>query len=444
MEESNTPGAVTTLDPRAQAGGAVGGHRGSGAISALVARWRALEPYARGSLLVALASRLLVFAVGGVITATMRVHEVNPIMRFPARAELYRGWLGHVLNPWAQFDGVWFIHIANEGYRLDNNTPAFFPLYPLALKAGGVVIGNYQLAGIILSLVFFLAAVLVLYRLVARDLSPRIAFYSVLFVSLSPVSFFFQTVYSESLFLLASVVCFLFVRERRWALAGVTGMLAAATRLAGVFLLLPMMLEYLRQDRSDPRRDRVLFWFLLVPAGVGLYALYLAWATGSIDTFGGAERAWGRDPTVPVVTVWRASIKAYHGLTQLLTGHGVPADPAYVGETLAFVQRETAIVNLFSFVALGVAVVALGLAWRRLPLGYALYGLAIVCLPLFAPRPQVPLMSMPRFVLVAFPVMVAIAVLTDARPRLRWLLVAASVAGLVFLTGRFSLWLFVA
>jgi hypothetical protein len=53
-------------------------------------------------------------------------------------------------------------------------------------------------------------------------------------------------------------------------------------------------------------------------------------------------------------------------------------------------------------------------------------------------------MSIPRFVLVAFPVMVAIAALTDARPRLRWLILASSVAGLVFFTGRFALWLFVA
>jgi hypothetical protein len=407
--------------------------------------WRSFDAYARWSLSAAIASRLFVFGIGAIVTGTMRAHEVHPIMRFPARAELYSGWLGHLLNPWAHFDGVWFIHIASEGYRLDNNTSAFFPVYPLALRAGGLLTGgNYQVAGIALSLAFFLGAMLALYRLVAADLSPRIAFYSVLFVSFSPVSFFFQAVYSESLFLLASVGCFLLVRRRRWALAGLAGMLATATRLAGMFLLLPMAVEYCRLDRTDPRRDRALPWFLLVPAGVALYALYLARSTADPGTFGSAERAWGRDPAFPLVTLWRAPVKAYPGAEQLLTGHGVPADPAYVGETLAFIQRETAIVNLASFAALAVALAALGLAWRRIPLGYLLFGLAVVCLPLFAPRPQVPLMSMPRFVLVSFPVMVAIAALTDARPRLRWLILASSVAGLVFFTGRFALWLFVA
>jgi hypothetical protein len=415
-------------------------------VALIVERWRRLDPYERRACLIAVASRPLVFAVGLVAGATMRSHDVNSIMRFPAKAEVYSGWLGHLLNPWAHFDGVWFIHIANEGYRLDNNTPAFFPVYPLLLRVAGYVTGgNYQLAGILISVASFLAAAALLYRLVAQDLSPRIACWTVVFVSLSPVSFFFQTVYSESLFLLASVACFLLARQRRWALAAVAGMLATATRLAGMFLLIPMALAYVRAyDRSDPRRDRPLLWFLLVPTGVGAYALFLAVATGDLGTFGAAERAWGREPTFPLVTVWRATTKAYYGVTQLLTGHGVPADPAYVGETLAFIQRETAIVNTVSFLALAGAVLVLLVARRRLPLAYTLYGLALVCLPLLAPRPQVPLMSTPRFVLVAFPVMVALAVLTADRPRLKWATVALFVAGLVFLTGRFTLWLFVA
>lgn len=409
-------------------------------------RWRAVNPYAKKAIAVALGSRLLVFLAGFIAATTMRAHDVNPIMRFPARAELYRSWLGHLLNPWAHFDGVWFIHIANEGYKAANNTPAFFPLYPLTLRAGGSLAGgNYQLAGILLSCAFFVVAAAVLYRLVSQDLTPRIAFYAVLFLSLFPASFFFQAVYSESLFLLAAVCCFLWARQERWALAGLAGMLASMTRLAGIFLLIPMAIGYLHPyDGEDPRRDRQLMWFLLVPVGVAAYAAYLAVLTGHLGGFGEAERAWGRDPTFPLITIWRSAVKAYFAATQLLTGHGVPADPAYVGETLAFIQRETAIVNLLSFVALAGAVWAICAAWRRLPISYTLFSVCVISLPLFAPRPQVPLMSMPRFVLVAFPVMVALAVVTDDRPRLRWALVGVFAAGLVFLTGRFALWLFVA
>jgi hypothetical protein len=416
--------------------------RASEALGA--ARWSCTRHPAVWAFAAAAASRLLVFVVTGVAGATMRAHDVHPIMRFPAEAERYRGWLGHLLNPLAHFDGVWVIHIVVEGYKASNNTPAFFPLYPLALRAAGLLTaGDYELAGVVLSLCLFFAAVFALFRLIARDFSPRVAVWSVVFVSFSPVSFFFQTVYSESLFLLASLACFLLAERRRWALAALAAMLATTTRLAGIFLLIPMTLSFVRgYDSSDPRRDRPLFWFLLIPAGVAAYAAYLSVATGS--DFGQAERAWGREPAFPPLTLWRAAARAFEGASQLVRGHGVPADPAYVGETLAFIQRETAIVNLVSFLALLVAAALLVLAWRRLPLSYTLYGLAIVCLPLFAPRPQVPLMSMPRFVLVAFPVMVALAALTEQRPLMRWAALAVSVAGLVFLTGRFVLWLFVA
>ncbi len=417
------------------------GAPGRGAPSPAAAAFRdGLVP----ALLVAAVSRLAVFAAGVLAPLLWRPHDVHPIMRFPELAEVYGGWLGRLLDPWAHFDGVWFLHIAAEGYKASDNTPAFFPAYPMALRVAGLLLGGaYELAGVLLSVVLFLAAVAVLYRLVAADFTPRIAFWTVAFLAFSPVSFFFQSVYSESLFLLASVACFAFARRRRWALAAVAGMVATVTRLAGVFLLVPMALFFVQgYDRRDPRRDRPLLWFLLVPAGVAGYALYLSLATSS--DFGTAERAWGREPTVPFFTVWTAAVRAFQGASQLLTGHGVPPDPAYVRETLAFIQRETAVVNLASFAALVVAVALLGLAWRRLPLAYSLYALAIVCLPLFAPRTQVPLMSMPRFVVIAFPVMVALAVLTERRPVLRWAALAVSVAALVFFAGRFALWLFVA
>jgi hypothetical protein len=396
------------------------------------------------ALAVAAVSRFVIFATGAIAPLLWRPHDVHPIMRFPEVAEAYGGWLGRLLDPWAHFDGVWFLHIAVEGYTASNNTPAFFPAYPAALRAAGLVLGGaYELAGVLLSIALLLAATAALYRLVADDFTPRVAFYATVFVSFSPVSFFFQSVYSESLFLLASVACFLFARRRRWALAALAAMVATVTRLAGLFLLVPMALAFAQgYDRRDPRRDRPLLWFLLVPAGVAAYAVFLSVATSS--DFGEAERAWGRQPALPFETLWIAAVRAYQGASQLLTGDGVPPDPAYVRETLAFIQRETAIVNLVSFGAMVIAVTVLAFAWRRLPRAYSLYALAVVCLPLIAPRPQVPLMSMPRFVLVAFPVMVAVAVLTDRRPLLRWTALTLSVATLVFLSSRFALWLFVA
>jgi len=59
------------------------------------------------------------------------------------------------LNPWAHWDGVWFLRIAANGYA-DPHSPAFFPLYPVAVRGVGWLLGGgFELDGIVLSLVVF-------------------------------------------------------------------------------------------------------------------------------------------------------------------------------------------------------------------------------------------------------------------------------------------------
>ena len=88
----------------------------------------------------------------------------------------------------------------------------------------------------------------------ARDFGDRIAYRSVLFISIFPTAFFWQSVYSESLFLMLSIACIMWAREERWKLAGVAGLLAVLTRSAGFMLLVPMTICYLEQRDWKLRR----------------------------------------------------------------------------------------------------------------------------------------------------------------------------------------------
>ena len=72
--------------------------------------------------------------------------------------------------------------------------------------------------------------------------------------------------------------------------------------------------------------------------------------------------------------------------------------------------------------------------WRRLPAAYTVFAVVSLLLPIAYPTHSTPLLSFPRFVLVDFPLFVALAVLVVRRPVLRWALVAAFVAGLVVFT----------
>src|SRR5207253_3156468 len=60
--------------------------------------------------------------------------------------------LGYGLDVWARWDSQWFVRIAEHGYDVAHEAPAFFPLYPTLLAGlGRVFLGHYVLAGVVLS-----------------------------------------------------------------------------------------------------------------------------------------------------------------------------------------------------------------------------------------------------------------------------------------------------
>ena len=91
-----------------------------------------------------------------------------------------------------------------------------------------------------------------------------------------------------------------------------------------------------------------------------------------------------------------------------------------------------------------VALLCLFYAARRLPAAYSLYGAAAALFPLFFPARFVPLLSYPRFMLVAFPLFVAMAVFTRDRPRAHAAILVAMVLGLTALTSLFAIFAWVA
>ncbi|OGY17240.1 MAG: hypothetical protein A2784_02050 [Candidatus Chisholmbacteria bacterium RIFCSPHIGHO2_01_FULL_48_12] len=172
---------------------------------------------------------------------------------------------------WANFDGVHYIGIAEKSY-FAQFTQAFFPLYPLLIRALNQLVHNSILNGLIISNVSFLGSLWLLYKLARLDLSASVARRTLIFLLVFPTSFFFASLYTESLFLLVTLASFYAARQRRWLLAGVCGALAAATRILGILLIPALLIEYL----ASPKRSRWDWWTLLLPAaGLLLYMYYL-------------------------------------------------------------------------------------------------------------------------------------------------------------------------
>ena len=82
----------------------------------------------------AVGSRILIFVAAFFAVGLIGYQKLPIGWRFPARAEVFHGALGHLLNPWAHWDGVWYIKIATTGYADGDGSTAFFPLYPMLLR----------------------------------------------------------------------------------------------------------------------------------------------------------------------------------------------------------------------------------------------------------------------------------------------------------------------
>ena len=346
--------------------------------------------------------------------------------------------------PLARWDSVWFLAIAADGYG-DGAREAFFPLYPLLVRIAGAPFGSALVGGALLSTALLGAALVLLHRLVALDHDRAVARNAVLVTALFPMSFFFSAVYSESLFLCLSIGAVYAARRERWAWAGALGMLAATTRSAGVLLLVPLLMIYL-WDAERPRLRALrplradALWLLLVPLGLASYCGFLA--LGGHDALAPfrAQEVWFRSFAGPFLGAWDGAVAAFEGARQLLSG---ARDPVYfepAGGDPFVVARHN--IELFTWLVL--ALVAVAGAVRRLPAAYGAYVVAALALPLSYPVAPQPLMSLPRFVAVLFPLAIWLALWMTGNA-LRELLVVATFAGaLVVYAGIFATWHWVA
>lgn len=342
-----------------------------------------------------------------------------------------------LLNYWAHWDGGWYAEIATEGYgvRAPAST-AFFPLYPMLVRLGTVVGGGPALWGVLISLVFTLLALYFLYGIAERLYDARTARASTLALAFFPTAFFLNAVYTEALFLALTTgsIWAAYVR-RDFLLAGILGGLAAATRNLGLFLLIPLFIEWGRNRREVGGRG--LAALTLVPAGLAAYGVFLWVRFG--DPMSSARQQgdyWGRTLANPVTTFGNAWTAAGDGVKYLFDPQALFLSTS-AGPTL----EASNTLNLFF---LGLFLVLMGVGFALLPVGLSVYTFIVMVLPLLTPSPQFPLMSLPRFMVGTFPLFIVLGyLLSRKRPALVVWLVFSALAGAA-LTALFVTWRWVA
>jgi hypothetical protein len=186
------------------------------------------------------------------------------------------------LDGWARWDAGWYRHIATHGYVDEVVGPtgqrnlAFYPLYPLTMRLVSLSGVDPLTAGILVSNLAFLAALLLLHRMARARFGAEAAARCIILLSVFPFSFYFSAVYSESLFLLLAVGSLYLGHQGRWAAASVCALLCGATRAPGVALAPALGLLYLERIGFDRRRVRPdVLWLGLSVLGPFLFYAYL-------------------------------------------------------------------------------------------------------------------------------------------------------------------------
>ena len=294
-----------------------------------------------------------------------------------------------VVNMWSRWDAGWYLTVAKNGYSFSagsySNT-AFYPLYPMCMRLVHAIIpgssdASWFAAGVVVSNLALLVALLYLFELVRAQSDEATAARSVLYLLIFPTTLFLSAVYSESSFLALSLACFYYARRAKWWWAGLCGAGAALTRAAGVLLVIPLAIIYLEQMNWKIRFRLHAMAIGMVPLALLSYSTYLRLSFHNAMAVKDAQAAWGRKLTWQ----WNTIIEFFRGPLAVHSGaHSI---------------IDLATVVIFCLLTIVVA--------RRLALAYTAY--TVACLLLITAWGS--FISAPRYVLMMFPCIIVLAIL---------------------------------
>lgn len=295
------------------------------------------------------------------------------------------------LFAWANFDGEHYLSIAIFGYK--SLEQAFFPAYPLLISFFSKPVSpdllaslvNSNIAGLIISNVSFVLSLIFLWELIKIDFPKKIAYLTIILLLAFPTSFYFGSLYNESLFLLLSVLSFYSARKGNFFLAGVFGAISSATRVFGVLLLPVLFIEALQQKRSKSE----MLWLLLIPVGLGIYMWYLNSTIGDPLAFYHFQKLVGEQHQSGITLL----PQVYFRYIKMLATTGVQ-NPIFQTIVLEFfVGVVFFLLPIFGYL-------------KKIRLSYLVYAM----LSFLIPAAQGSFSSAPRYVLVIFPSFLALAI----------------------------------
>lgn len=297
--------------------------------------------------------------------------------RFPYYNErLVESGLPDYIWSFGNFDGVHYVGIAKDAYAYQF-TQAFFPLYPLlvGLFSRLTTIGILASSLIISNLIFVLALI-VFYKLILEEFDKKTAIWALLFLLSFPTSFYFGSVYTESLFLFLILLTFYLSAKNHILLSAICGYFSSLTRLVGIFLSITAV-----------KGKKINSIQLLLPMlGLATYMAYLQLKFDNALYFLTSQSAFGQERSTTGIVLLPQVV--FRWIKQILTTDGL----VLFNSSLELASLTLCLILLF-------------IGGKKLNKQWIIFSFLAVLIPTLTGS----LASMPRYILVAFPMFIVLA-----------------------------------
>jgi hypothetical protein len=318
------------------------------------------------------------------------------------------------LNPadaLVRWDAYHYKGIAENGYSYkpgELNNIAFFPLYPMVIRAFTYIGVPFVAAALLINIVS-LASVLYIFERLIKKFYPKIDHRMALaFGALFPLAIFFAAPYTESLFLALTLGAVYAFKLRRFGLGTILAVLCGLCRLNGILVLIVAAFEvYKNKDPILAKIKTLAVISIPVVLAPFSYLLYLRIKFGSFGIYGATQLSWGRK------------------FLTINTSHFAVHTPSGV----------TNLIFDLSIIALG-----LGLVWlvyKRVDHGLALYSLVGILVPLSSGTT----MSIGRYLLPIFPLWLGFASIKNRNLKyifLVWSTMSMALVASIYSTGQWA------
>lgn len=289
------------------------------------------------------------------------------------------------LFPWANFDGVHYLLIAAKGYT-DNGR--FLPFFPILVSGLSIFFKNQFFAGFILSNVCFLLSLIMFYKLVRLDYPKKIAFWSIFFLLIFPTSFYFGSIYTESLFLLLTLLSFYYARKKQWLISSFFALLLTVTRPVGIIIFPVLIYEFMVIEKKLSKK---ILPIIFIPVGFIGYVFYNLQKWGDALFFLKAHEQLANGRTTTSVVFPLQTIYRYFKILS----------------TVPYQQYEWSIA-LLELTVLFFTILILYAAWRKkIRISYLLFSILAFLIPVSSGT----FSGLPRYTVILFPIFITLALI---------------------------------